>query len=148
MHVAASNPLALSEADLDPVLVERERTVQTEKALEENATSAKPKPDAVIENNIIPGRMKKFLEEITLLGQKFVINPDLTVARSRERSRRRSRPASSASPSAKASRRRKKISPPKSPRPSPADPGRTPERHGKRPPDPRPGAFFIPHLPP
>ncbi|MDE3028824.1 MAG: elongation factor Ts [Paracoccaceae bacterium] len=80
MHVAASNPLALSEADLDPAVVERERTVQTEKALEENATSAKPKPASVIENNIIPGRMKKFLEENTLLGQKFVMNPDLTVA--------------------------------------------------------------------
>ncbi len=80
MHVAATNPLALSEADLDPVVVERERTVQTEKAMEENATSAKPKPASVIENNIIPGRMKKFLEENTLLGQKFVMNPDLTVA--------------------------------------------------------------------
>jgi len=79
MHIAATNPLALSEADLDPVVVERERSVQTQKAREENATSAKPKPDAVIENNIIPGRMKKFLEEVTLLGQKFVINPELTV---------------------------------------------------------------------
>ncbi len=80
MHIAATAPLALSEADLDPVVVERERTVQTQKALEENATSAKPKPDSVIENNIIPGRMKKFLEENTLLGQKFVMNPDITVA--------------------------------------------------------------------
>ncbi len=80
MHIAATAPLALSEADLDPAVVERERTVQTQKALEENATSAKPKPDSVIENNIIPGRMKKFLEENTLLGQKFVMNPDITVA--------------------------------------------------------------------
>jgi elongation factor Ts len=79
MHIAATSPLALSEADLDPVVVERERTVQTQKALEENAASAKPKPDSVIENNIIPGRMKKFLEENTLLGQKFVMNPDITV---------------------------------------------------------------------
>lgn len=79
MHIAATNPLALSEADLDPALVERERTVQTQKALEENAASAKPKPAAVIENNIIPGRMKKFLEENTLLGQKFVMNPDITI---------------------------------------------------------------------
>ena len=61
------------------LIVEREREVQTQKALEENATAAKPKPDAVIQNNIIPGRMKKFLEEVTLLGQKFVINPDITV---------------------------------------------------------------------
>ncbi|WP_050528717.1 translation elongation factor Ts [Pseudorhodobacter aquimaris] len=79
MHIAATAPLALSEADLDAELVERERTVQTQKALEENEAAAKPKPAAVIENNIIPGRMKKFLEENTLLGQKFVMNPDITV---------------------------------------------------------------------
>jgi elongation factor Ts len=80
MHIAATNPLSLSEATLDPAIVERELAVQTAKALEENASSAKPKPDAVIHNNIIPGRMKKFLAENTLLGQAFVINPDLTVA--------------------------------------------------------------------
>ena len=79
MHIAASAPMALSEASLDPAVVERERAVQTQKALEENASSAKPKPEAVIQNNIIPGRMKKFLEEVTLLGQKFVMNPDITV---------------------------------------------------------------------
>ncbi|MFN3642243.1 MAG: translation elongation factor Ts [Gemmobacter sp.] len=80
MHIAATNPAALSEAALDPEVVERERSVQTQKALEENATAAKPKPEAVIHNNIIPGRMAKFFEEVTLLGQKFVMNPDITVA--------------------------------------------------------------------
>lgn len=79
MHIAATNPLSLSEATLDPAVVERELAVQTAKALEENASSPKPKPEAVIHNNIIPGRMKKFLAENTLLGQAFVINPDLTV---------------------------------------------------------------------
>ncbi len=79
MHIAATSPLSLSEATLDPVIVERELAVQTQKALEENASSAKPKPDAVIHNNIIPGRMKRFLAENTLMGQAFVINPDLTV---------------------------------------------------------------------
>jgi elongation factor Ts len=79
MHIAATAPMALSEASLDPVVVERELLVQTSKALEENAASAKPKPDAVIQNNIIPGRMKRFFSENTLLGQQFVINPDVTV---------------------------------------------------------------------
>ena len=79
MHIAATAPLALSEAALDPAVMERELAVQTQKALEENAASAKPKPDQVIHNNIIPGRMKRFLSESTLLGQAFVINPDLTV---------------------------------------------------------------------
>ena len=64
---------------MDPAALERELQVQTAKALEENASSAKPKPEAVIQNNIIPGRMKKFVAENTLLGQAFVMNPDLTV---------------------------------------------------------------------
>lgn len=63
MHIAATSPLSLSEATLDAAVVERELQVQTAKALEENATSAKPKPEQVIHNNIIPGRMKKFLAE-------------------------------------------------------------------------------------
>jgi elongation factor Ts len=79
MHVAATAPLALSEADLDAEVVARELAVQTQKALEENASSAKPKPDAVIQNNIIPGRMKRYFSEVTLLNQQFVLNPDVTV---------------------------------------------------------------------
>ncbi|AGT08385.1 translation elongation factor Ts [Paracoccus aminophilus] len=73
MHIAATNPASLSEKDLDPALVEREKTVLTEQARESG------KPEAVIEK-MIEGRMAKFLEEVTLLGQKFVINPDVTVA--------------------------------------------------------------------
>ena len=72
MHVAAANPASLGEADLDPALVEREKQVLTEQARESG------KPDAVIEKMII-GRMKKFLGEVTLLGQPFVVNPDLSV---------------------------------------------------------------------
>ncbi|MDO5646758.1 translation elongation factor Ts [Paracoccus sp. (in: a-proteobacteria)] len=73
MHVAATSPASLDENDLDPTLVEREKQVLTEQARESG------KPDAVIEK-MIEGRMKKFFEEVTLTGQKFVINPDLTVA--------------------------------------------------------------------
>jgi len=79
MHVAATSPISLSQADLDPAVVAHELTVQTSKAREENAASAKPKPEAVIEK-MIQGRMAKFFEEVTLLGQKFVLNPDITVA--------------------------------------------------------------------
>ena len=72
MHVAAANPQALSAAELDQSIVEREKNILTEQARE----SGKPEP--VIEK-MIQGRMKKFLAEVTLLGQDFVINPDLTV---------------------------------------------------------------------
>ena len=73
MHVAAANPASLSEKDLDPSVVEREKAVLTEQARESG------KPEAVIEK-MIEGRMKKFMAEVTLMGQQFVINPDVTVA--------------------------------------------------------------------
>jgi elongation factor Ts len=72
MHVAAVNPAALDEAAVDPAMVEKERQVQIDIARESG------KPEAVIEK-MIEGRMKKFLSEITLVTQAFVINPDLTV---------------------------------------------------------------------
>ena len=78
MHIAAFSPLSLSEADLDAAVVERERNVQITKAREDNAALAKPKPDAVIEK-MIAGRMAKYFEEVTLLGQKFAMNTDITV---------------------------------------------------------------------
>ena len=72
MHIAAAAPQALGEGDLDPAVVEKEKNVQIEIARESG------KPEQVIEKMIV-GRMKKFMSEVTLLGQNFVINPDLTV---------------------------------------------------------------------
>ncbi|MEM7545328.1 MAG: translation elongation factor Ts [Pseudomonadota bacterium] len=72
MHVAATNPASLSEADLDPALVEREKQVLTDQARESG------KPENVIEKMIV-GRMNKFFQEVCLLKQAFVMNPDLTV---------------------------------------------------------------------
>ncbi len=72
MHIAAANPQALSNDDLDPAIIEREKSVLTEQARESG------KPEQVIEK-MIEGRMKKFFSEVTLLGQDFVIDPDLTV---------------------------------------------------------------------
>ena len=73
MHIAAAHPIALNEASLDPAMVEKEKQVQMDIARESG------KPEAVIEKMII-GRMKKFMAESTLMGQAFVVNPDLTVA--------------------------------------------------------------------
>jgi elongation factor Ts len=72
MHIAAVNPAALSEADLDQAVVEKEKQVQMDIARESG------KPEQVIEKMIV-GRMKKFVAESTLLNQAFVVNPDLTV---------------------------------------------------------------------
>jgi elongation factor Ts len=73
MHIAATNPASLDESSLDPAVVEKEKQVQIDIARESG------KPDAVIEKMIV-GRMAKFMSEVTLLGQAFVMNPDLTVA--------------------------------------------------------------------
>ena len=73
MHIAAVNPVSLSETDLDPAVVEKEKNVQMDIARESG------KPEAVIEKMIV-GRMKKYMSEVTLLNQQFVVNPDLTVA--------------------------------------------------------------------
>ncbi|MEO1364240.1 MAG: translation elongation factor Ts, partial [Pseudomonadota bacterium] len=77
MHIAAVNPAALSEADMDPDVVEKEKQVQMNIARESG------KPEQVIEKMIV-GRMKKFVAESTLLNQQFVVNPDLTVAKAAE----------------------------------------------------------------
>jgi elongation factor Ts len=72
MHVAATSPASLNEADLDPTLIAREKQILTEQARESG------KPDNVIEKMIV-GRMNKFFQEVCLMKQSFVINPDLTV---------------------------------------------------------------------
>ena len=72
MHVAATAPLSLSPDDLDPAAIERERAIFSEQA------AASGKPPAVVEK-MVEGRLRKFLEEVVLLKQAFVMNPDQTV---------------------------------------------------------------------
>ncbi len=72
MHIAASRPTAVSEAEVDPALIEKEKEIFTAQAAESG------KPADIIEK-MIGGRINKFLKEITLLGQPFVKDPDTTV---------------------------------------------------------------------
>lgn len=72
MHIAAINPLALTTEELDPAAVEREKAIFSEQA------RASGKPEAIIDK-MVEGRLRKFYEEVVLLKQAFVINPDLTV---------------------------------------------------------------------
>ncbi|MEA2998591.1 MAG: elongation factor Ts [Sphingomonadales bacterium] len=67
MHIAAANPLALRGEDLDPDLVERERTIASEKAKE----SGKP---ANIVEKMVEGAIAKFRKEMAFLSQLFVID--------------------------------------------------------------------------
>jgi elongation factor Ts len=72
LHVAATAPLSLSPDDLDPAAIERERAIFAEQAAQSG------KPPAVVEK-MVEGRIRKFLEEVVLLKQAFVMNPDQTV---------------------------------------------------------------------
>ncbi|WP_439528672.1 translation elongation factor Ts [Pannonibacter sp.] len=72
MHIAATSPLSLNVDQLDPAVVERERNVFIEQARESG------KPDNIIEK-MVEGRIRKFYEEVTLVKQAFVIDPDKTV---------------------------------------------------------------------
>ncbi|MGC9385330.1 MAG: translation elongation factor Ts [Hydrogenovibrio sp.] len=72
MHIAAAKPAAISSNDVDPEVLEKERKFQIEQAQDSG------KPAEIIEK-MIEGRMRKYLEEITLLGQAFVKDPDQTV---------------------------------------------------------------------
>ncbi|HZP20661.1 MAG TPA: translation elongation factor Ts [Bauldia sp.] len=72
MHIAAANPLAVRPEELDPEVVARERAIFAEQA------RASGKPEAVIEK-MIEGRIRKFYEEVVLLAQAFVRDPEKTV---------------------------------------------------------------------
>ncbi len=72
MHVAATNPLAVTSADVDADVADRERAIFSEQARESG------KPENIIEK-MVEGRMRKFFEEVALMSQSFVINPDQTV---------------------------------------------------------------------
>ncbi len=72
MHIAASAPDCIAEKDVPQEQLERERKFQTEKAEQEG------KPPEIVAK-MVDGRMRKYLGEITLLGQPFVKDPDITV---------------------------------------------------------------------
>ncbi|MDC7674782.1 translation elongation factor Ts [Asticcacaulis machinosus] len=72
MHIAATQPISLSTDDIDPAAVEREKAIFTEQALESG------KPAGVVEK-MVEGRIRKFFEEVVLLKQSFVMNPDQTI---------------------------------------------------------------------
>ncbi len=72
MHVAASNPVCVSEADVSAEMLDKEREIFKAQALESG------KPENIVDK-IVDGRVRKYLSEITLLGQNFVKDPDITV---------------------------------------------------------------------
>lgn len=72
MHIAATNPLALTPEDLDPAVVERERAILADQARESG------KPEEIIDK-MVEGRLRKFYEESVLVSQVFVIDGENTV---------------------------------------------------------------------
>jgi elongation factor Ts len=74
MHVAAVNPLHVDESEVPAETVEKEKGILIAQA------ESSGKPVEIIEK-MIQGRLKKYLAEITLLGQPFVKDPDVTVGK-------------------------------------------------------------------
>ena len=74
MHIAASKPMAISSDDVDPEVIERERSILVEQAKDSG------KPDNIIEK-MVDGRISKFFSEITLLDQTWVIDGESKVSK-------------------------------------------------------------------
>ena len=74
MHIAAINPQYIGEANVPAETLERERRILTEQAQDSG------KPAEIIEK-MVTGRVNKFLKEITLLGQPFVKDDDVSVGK-------------------------------------------------------------------
>jgi len=74
MHIAASRPIAVSEDDVDPLTLTKEKEIFEVQA----ADSGKPAENI---EKMVAGRIRKFLAEVTLLGQPFVKDPDLSVSK-------------------------------------------------------------------
>ena len=74
MHIAATNPQCIDESGVSSEVLETERRIETEKA------QASGKPAEIIDK-MVSGRINKFLKEITLLGQGFVKDPDISVGK-------------------------------------------------------------------
>lgn len=72
MHIAALSPKSISEIDIDSEIVESEKDI-IKKQLKDSG-----KPDNILEK-MMDGKLKKFFDENTLLGQKFVVDPTKTV---------------------------------------------------------------------
>jgi len=73
MHIAASSPLYVSPQDIPDDVIEQEREINRSRALKEG------KPEKVVDK-IVEGRLKKYYEEVCLLEQPFVKDPEITVA--------------------------------------------------------------------
>lgn len=79
MHVAAINPQCVAEEDVSPEIIAREKAIISGRIQLEAEETGKAKPAEIIEK-MATGRIKKFLSEITLLGQKFIKDDKMTVA--------------------------------------------------------------------
>ena len=73
MHVSAFNPLCISINDIDQDVLERERAIYQNQALD----SGKPKE---IMEKMVEGKVKRFLSEVSLLSQAFVKDSEITVS--------------------------------------------------------------------
>ncbi|MDX2472707.1 MAG: translation elongation factor Ts [Candidatus Krumholzibacteria bacterium] len=73
MHIVAASPIAVTREEVDSTLIEKEKEIYRAQMKEQN------KPEAII-NKIVDGKVDKYYSEIVLLEQKYVKDPDMTIA--------------------------------------------------------------------
>ena len=73
MHIAALNPLAIDESNLDKSLLAKERDIASDQARQSG------KPENIIEK-MVEGRIAKYIKEVCLIDQPFVKDNDQTIA--------------------------------------------------------------------
>lgn len=71
MHIAAANPACVTREEVDPALIAKEREIA--------AAAVVGKPDAIVQK-IVDGKLEKIYQQVVLLEQPFVKNPDITIA--------------------------------------------------------------------
>jgi elongation factor Ts len=72
MHIAAAAPLVVNREEIDPALLEKERGILREQTLAEG------KPEKIVDK-IVDGRIEKYYQDVVLVEQAFVKNPDMTI---------------------------------------------------------------------
>ena len=72
MHIAATNPIAISPENLPLEIVEKEKEIYKDQALQSG------KPEKVVEK-IVEGKLRKFFSEVCLLNQAYIKDPDITI---------------------------------------------------------------------
>ena len=79
MHIAALNPLYISEEDADEKDVAEQKEILIKQAMNESSDNMPEDKKEMIAHKKVEGRLKKYFKDVCLLDQQYIKNPDLTI---------------------------------------------------------------------